>query len=184
MKIAYSALYSHPLPENHRFPMLKYELVPQQLIYEGTVITSQFIEPQAILYDDLILTHSSTYISNLKLGRMSAKEMRKIGFPYSKQLVDREEKITQGTIDVSIEAFKHGIGFNIAGGTHHAFEDSGEGFCIYNDIACATNFLLKNKPAGIPTQDDESGDTSLFDQVKNYIRITYEKPGEVYLGHI
>ncbi len=144
MKIAYSEIFAHQLPKNHRFPMLKYELIPEQLLYEGTISKHQFIIPNPVESNTLLLTHSKEYLNKLNFATISPKEMRKIGFPYSKTLIKREEIITQGTIDVSLSALQEGIGFNIAGGTHHAYADSGEGFCIYNDIACASNFLLKN----------------------------------------
>lgn len=142
MRIAYSSVYKHPLPEGHRFPMMKYELLPEQLIYEGSVPESVFFVPDKISNERLALTHTAEWINKLNTGNISAKEQRKIGFPYSPGLIHREKVITQGTLDAAFHALNAGCGANIAGGTHHAYADSGEGFCLLNDMAVAANALL------------------------------------------
>lgn len=144
-KIAWNQLYCHPLPETHRFPMQKYNLLPEQLLYEGTVNSTQFINPGQVEDQIILLTHTEEYLKKLNQMDLSATEIRKIGFPLSSILVAREKVIMQGTIDASLCALHDGIAFNIAGGTHHAFTDRGEGFCLLNDIAIAANYLLKMK---------------------------------------
>jgi acetoin utilization deacetylase AcuC-like enzyme len=142
LKIAYDPLYAHPLPEGHRFPMLKYELIPEQLLYEGTIKEDNLFRPQPCPDDIVLLTHTEEYLRKLKEQTLSAKEQRHIGFPQSTQLTQRELVIAQGTIDCCHHAFLHGVALNVAGGTHHAFADRGEGFCLLNDFAVAANYLL------------------------------------------
>lgn len=142
MKIVYDPMYAHPLPEGHRFPMLKYELIPEQLLYEGTVSAADLFSPQPCTDDILLLTHDGDYLAKLKEQRLSDREQRKIGFPQSPELTLRELIITQGTIDCCHHAMRDGVAFNVAGGTHHAYRDRGEGFCLLNDMATAANYLL------------------------------------------
>ncbi len=142
LKIAYDPLYAHPLPEGHRFPMLKYELIPGQLLYEGTISPGNIFSPAACTDDIVLLTHGEAYVNKLKHQTLSAKEQRHIGFNQSPALTLREFKITQGTIDCCEHAFKNGLSLNVAGGTHHAFADRGEGFCLLNDFAVAANYLI------------------------------------------
>jgi acetoin utilization deacetylase AcuC-like enzyme len=147
LKIAYRKEYAHPLPENHRFPMEKYELLPEQLLYEGTVTESNFFSPELLCEDDILAIHKEEYWQKLKDLTLSRKEERRTGFPLSAALVKRERIINQGTIDAAKYALQYGVAMNIAGGTHHAFTDRGEGFCLLNDIAIAAQYLLKNKKA-------------------------------------
>lgn len=147
LKIAFDPIYAHPLPEGHRFPMLKYELIPEQLLYEGTIKEENLFSPQACPDEIILLTHTSEYLDKLKHQTLSAKEQRHIGFPQSPQLTQRELIIAQGTIDCCHFAMEHGISLNVAGGTHHAFADRGEGFCLLNDFAVAANYLLHRKLA-------------------------------------
>lgn len=147
LHIAFDPIYAHPLPEGHRFPMLKYELIPEQLLHEGTITRSNLISP-GLCPDEVVLwTHTPEYVSKLKMQTLSAKEQRHIGFPQSPQLTQREWKITQGTIDCCHAAVKWGVALNVAGGTHHAFADRGEGFCLLNDFAVAANYLLHHQLA-------------------------------------
>lgn len=141
-------MYSHPLPAGHRFPMLKYELIPAQLKYEGVVNEANFFEPQILTDEEtILLTHDSQYWKRLKTLTLSYHEERRIGFPLSEQLVERELRICQGTIDSALYAMQFGVSFNSAGGTHHAGSDWGEGFCLLNDQAVAANYLVYNKIA-------------------------------------
>jgi acetoin utilization deacetylase AcuC-like enzyme len=144
LKIAYSAKYCHPLPEGHRFPMEKYNLLPEQLIYEGTVNESNFFEPKALEMKWICNTHKQQYLDKLISLSLSKSEIRKTGFPLTEALVQREIHIMHGSIQAALYALEFGIGMNIAGGTHHAFTDRGEGFCLLNDIAITANFLLAN----------------------------------------
>ncbi len=143
LKIAYSPVYKYELPDGHRFPMEKYELLPEQLLYEGTITEESFFHPKALDEDTILLTHDKQYWNQLKNLDLTAKEIRKIGFPLSKALVERGRHIAQGTIDCARYAQQYGVAMNIAGGTHHSFTDRGEGFCLLNDIAIASNYLLK-----------------------------------------
>jgi acetoin utilization deacetylase AcuC-like enzyme len=135
-------LYRLPLPEHHRFPMLKYELLPEQLMHHGIITSKQFISPVKCPTEIIELVHSKAYLSKLLHQELSDKEQRSIGFPQSPQLVDRELHIMQGTIDCALHAIRHNTcSLNIAGGTHHAFADRGEGFCLLNDMAIAAEYL-------------------------------------------
>ena len=147
IRIAHHSIYAHPLPEGHRFPMLKYEMLPEQLVREGTCQREQFFAPTRILDEHIIQTHCAAYYKQLKQVSLSKKEVRKIGFPLSKELIERECIIAQGTLAGCEFALKNGVSFNIAGGTHHAFFDRGEAFCLLNDQAIAANYLLTTKKA-------------------------------------
>ena len=147
LHIAFDPIYAHPLPEGHRFPMLKYELIPEQLLYEGTITEANIFSSKACPDDTILLTHQIEYLNKLKNQTLSAKEQRHIGFPQSPALTQRELIITQGTIDCCFHAMEAGVSLNVAGGTHHAFADRGEGFCLLNDFAVAANYLLQQKLA-------------------------------------
>ncbi|GAK88304.1 histone deacetylase [Nonlabens ulvanivorans] len=146
--IAFHPIYKHPLPDGHRFPMVKYELLPQQLLLEGTANLTDFFEPSILCSDiDVLRVHTSEYLENLKSLNLDRKAARKLGFPLSNQLVERELRIAQGTIDGCMKAFKHGVAMNIAGGTHHAYTDHGEAFCLLNDQAIAARYLQHHQLA-------------------------------------
>jgi len=142
IKIAWHPLYAHPLPEGHRFPMLKYELIPEQLLHEGTIEQQNLFSPEPVSEDTILLTHEKLYWEQLRDLTLPAKDQRRIGFPLNDQLLGRELRITQGTIDGAHFALNHGIAFNVAGGTHHAGSNWGEGFCLLNDQAITANYLL------------------------------------------
>jgi len=142
LKIAYHSLYAHPLPEGHRFPMLKYELIPGQLLHEGLITQENLVAPGILDDETILLTHDHTYYKHLTEQTLEPKEQRRIGFPLTGRLVERERRIAQGTIDACHFAFEYGIAFNVAGGTHHAGSNWGEGFCLLNDQAIAANYLL------------------------------------------
>jgi len=135
LKIAYHDIYKHPLPEGHRFPMIKYELLPQQLLLEGTCITENFFEPNIPNNQHILRAHTEAYYKDLQDLTLDARAARKIGFPLSDGLVEREVIIADGTIKASDFALKYGIAMNIAGGTHHAYSNRGEAFCLLNDQA-------------------------------------------------
>ncbi len=145
LKIAHSPIYAHPLPEGHRFPMLKYELIPEQLLYEGSIQSDHLFVPSTCSAEDILLTHEADYYQRLIDQQLSPSEQRVIGFPQSLELIQRELMITQGTIDCALFALENGCAMNVAGGTHHAFADRGEGFCLLNDMAVAANCLLQRK---------------------------------------
>lgn len=143
--IAFHPIYQHPLPDGHRFPMLKYELLPQQLVHEGTATLSDFFEPDICDLNHVLAVHKQTYVDDLLHLTLNAKAARKIGFPLSKELVMRELIIAQGTIVGAQKSFETKVSFNIAGGTHHAYSTHGEAFCLLNDQAIASQFLLDHK---------------------------------------
>jgi acetoin utilization deacetylase AcuC-like enzyme len=142
LKIAYAPIYAHPLPEGHRFPMLKYELIPGQLVYEGSITQENLFAPRQCIDEVVIWTHDKVYLNKLLNQTLTEREQRHIGFPQSPALTERELIIAQGTIDCCYHATNNGVAFNVAGGTHHAFADRGEGFCMLNDMAIAANYLL------------------------------------------
>lgn len=147
IKIAWHQLYAHPLPEGHRFPMLKYELIPEQLLHQGLISKRNLFEPVPLTEDIILMTHQQQYWESLRDSTLSPKEQRRIGFPLTSQLLEREIRIARGTIDGALFAINKGVAFNGAGGTHHAGSFWGEGFCLLNDQAVAANYLLNNELA-------------------------------------
>lgn len=141
LKIAYHSIYKHNLPDGHRFPMEKYDLLPQQLIYEGTCDEENFFNPEVPNNKYFFMVHDAAYVSDLMNMTLNQKAARKIGFPLSEELIAREMIIADGTIKASKFALKYGIAMNIAGGTHHAFTNKGEGFCMLNDQAIGARYL-------------------------------------------
>lgn len=125
--------------------MDKYELLPEQLIYEGTISEENFFYPQKLSDDEVLRTHTSEYFAKLINQTLSYKESRKIGFPMTSELVHRGLHIARGTYQCALYAKEYGVSMNIAGGTHHAYADHGEGFCVFNDIAIASHLLLDRK---------------------------------------
>jgi acetoin utilization deacetylase AcuC-like enzyme len=128
MRIAFDPIYAHPLPEGHRFPMLKYELIPEQLLHEGSITPGQLFSPEPCKEEIILLTHDKIYFDKLIGQTLTPSEQRKIGFPQSPELTFRELMITQGTIDCCHFAMSDGVALNVAGGTHHAFRDRGKVF--------------------------------------------------------
>ena len=142
LKVAWSEKYVLPLPPNHRFPMSKYEVLPQQLLHEGTITNANIFHPGPVEERWILATHMQNYWERLSTLTLSPSEIRRTGFPLTPELVDREVLIANGTIMCTNYAIDHGIAMNIAGGTHHAFTNRGEGFCLLNDQAIAANYLL------------------------------------------
>jgi len=147
LNIAFHPKYQLPLPEKHRFPMEKYDLLPRQLIHDGTCLKEDFFIPTPIDISIIERVHEPEYIQKLLNLNLNKSEIRKIGFPLSKGLVEREIIIAGGTIQGAIKAFETGIAMNIAGGTHHAFKRRGEAFCLLNDQAIAAQYLIDQKLA-------------------------------------
>ena len=147
LRVAWTDEYVLSLPPHHRFPMSKYEVLPQQLLHEGTLSAGNFFRPAPIDESYVLLTHSPDYFNKLCTLSLSPMEIRRTGFPLSREVVSRELFIMNGTLECARYALRHGIAMNIAGGTHHAFTDRGAGFCLLNDIAIAANFLLKEELA-------------------------------------
>lgn len=142
LRISYSEAFPIPLPDGHKFPFRKYELVRQQLEYEGVIKASQLFVPELVGDQMIHLTHCSDWWSRAKARELEAKEYRRIGFPNVPELVSRSWSSASGTFRAAEYALQDGAAMNLAGGTHHAFYDRGEGFCLLNDIAIAANSLL------------------------------------------
>ena len=132
-----SARYTIPLPEGHRFPIAKYEMLRARVLAEGLVPPERLHEPARATRDALLLVHGADYVDRLTAATLSAAEMRRIGFPWSPQLVERSYRAVGGTCEAVDGALRDGVAMNLAGGTHHAFPDHGEGFCVFNDVAVA-----------------------------------------------
>ena len=141
LKIAFHPIYKHPLPKGHRFPMEKYELLPQQLLYEGTCSGNNFFEPTKPNDKYILAVHEPEYYYDLLNITLDQRAARKIGFPLSEVLVEREVIIADGTIKASEYALQNGIAMNISGGTHHAYTNRGEAFCLLNDQAIGARYL-------------------------------------------
>lgn len=128
--------------------MEKYDLLPQQLLYEGTVTQENFFSPRPITESEILAVHDQAYWHRLSHLQLTDKEIRRSGFPLTEALVERELTINGGTIQATEFAIKHGVAMNIAGGTHHAYSNRAEGFCLLNDVAIAAAYLLNNGLAG------------------------------------
>jgi acetoin utilization deacetylase AcuC-like enzyme len=142
-RIFYSPYYYAYIGENHVFPIRKFELVRDKLLGEGTLQSSEIFEPQPAEIEQVLLVHTEDYISRLRNGTLTAKEIRKLGLPWSESLVRRSFLATSGTINGARHALVNGVASNLAGGTHHAFPDRGEGFCVLNDVAVAIEVLKR-----------------------------------------
>ncbi len=142
LKVAYSPIYHVTLPEGHRFPMAKYELLPMQLVHEGILDEDCFFEPTVLDEPTILLTHTPDYVTRMLTLTLSEREIREIGFPIHEAFVRRTRAIAQGTIQGALYAMQYGCAMNAAGGTHHAFAYKGGGFCLFNDVAIAANYLL------------------------------------------
>ena len=144
MDIAYAPCYVLDVPEGHRFPMRKYALLREQLLHEGVALDEHFFEPRAMSQRTLLLAHEEDYWRRTQNGEWTRQEERRSGFPWSHAMVQRERVIMQGTLECAQRALKSGsVAMNIAGGTHHAFSNRAEGFCILNDFAITSLHLLK-----------------------------------------
>lgn len=143
LPIAFSPVYRLQLPEGHRFPMLKYELIHEQLLYEGTCTDANFFAPAPVDDRWVLGVHTPEYVHQLQTLTVPPAMVRRIGFPLTPELIEREWIITQGTIDCTERAMREGVAMNVAGGTHHAYPDRGEGFCLLNDVGVAAHYLLE-----------------------------------------
>ena len=132
-----SAKYIFPLPDGHRFPVAKYAMLRDRVVAEGIVTPDHVRDPAAATDDELLLVHTAEYVRRFSQGSLDAAEIRRLGFPWSTALVERSRRAVGGTLESSRHALQHGVAMNLAGGTHHAFADHGEGFCVYNDVAIA-----------------------------------------------
>jgi acetoin utilization deacetylase AcuC-like enzyme len=145
--IAHAPVYAHAVPDGHRFPMGKYELIPAQLLHEGVITQQNIHAPTTCPTNVVLAAHCANYVAKLQNLQLTAKEQRAIGFTQSQALIQREFIIMQGTINCALAAIQNGIALNVAGGTHHAFTNRGEGFCLLNDMAIAAHYLLNHQLA-------------------------------------
>jgi acetoin utilization deacetylase AcuC-like enzyme len=132
-----SAHYVIPLPEGHRFPIAKYALVRDALLAEGVVRREAVHDPARATHEQLRRIHGAEYVQALLDGTLAPAAVRRLGFPWSPALVERSLRAVGGTLEAAHHAMVHGVAMNLAGGTHHAFADHGEGFCVFNDVAVA-----------------------------------------------
>ena len=140
MKIFSTARYVLPLPEGHRFPMEKYARLAERVVAElGTRHT--VLEPEAAQDADLVRAHTPDWVARVSAGSLTREEVRRIGFPWSEEMVERSRRSAGATIAACHAALEDGISVNLAGGTHHAFADRGEGYCVFNDTAVAARAL-------------------------------------------
>jgi acetoin utilization deacetylase AcuC-like enzyme len=143
MLVSYTPRYYADIGEGHVFPIRKFELVCNRLLGEGTLHPADIVEPQPAAIADVLLVHTEDYITRLRQGRLTAREIRRLGLPWSKALVRRSFLAAGGTLNAARWALRQGVGSNLAGGTHHAFPDHGEGFCVLNDVAIAIRALVR-----------------------------------------
>jgi acetoin utilization deacetylase AcuC-like enzyme len=144
VKAFYSDHFVLPLPEGHRFPMAKYHRLRERLVSDGILNEGDLHEARPVAWDDLRLVHTDTYLRDVGDGTLPREAQRRIGFPWSLQLVERARRSVGATIQAAHAALVDNIAANLAGGTHHAFPDRGEGFCVFNDVAVACCMLLRD----------------------------------------
>lgn len=143
LKVFYSPYYYADIGEGHVFPIRKFELVRDCLLEEKTLASGEIVEPEPASVEDVLLVHTEDYVSRLINGNLTQKEIRRLGLPWSKSLVRRSFLATSGTINAAKSALENGVASNLAGGTHHAFPNRGEGFCVLNDVAIAIRVLQR-----------------------------------------
>ncbi|HKR02086.1 MAG TPA: histone deacetylase [Pyrinomonadaceae bacterium] len=143
-RVFYTPRYYADIGEGHVFPIRKFELVRDRLLREGTLRPPDIVEPQPAPLEDVLLVHTDDYVTRLRSGTLTPREIRRLGLPWSKALVRRSFLAAGGTLNTARWALSEGVGSNLAGGTHHAFPDRGEGFCVLNDVAIAIRALQRN----------------------------------------
>ena len=142
MKLYYTDQFDLPLPEGHQFPISKYRLLRERIALADWAKSCELVVPPAATDEQLCLIHDAAYVRRIQNGTISEKEIRRIGFPWSPELVERSRRSTGATIAAAHTAYEtSSISINLAGGTHHAFRDRGEGFCVFNDVAVAARVL-------------------------------------------
>ncbi len=141
MRVCYCDGYFVPLPDKHPFPMGKFPALQQILLREGLLKSVDIYEPSEASWHDLRLVHSEDYLQKLAGGSVDRREERRLGLPWSAALVTRSRLAVGGTLLAARMALTDGVAANLAGGTHHAFPDYGEGFCVLNDIAVSIAVL-------------------------------------------
>jgi acetoin utilization deacetylase AcuC-like enzyme len=181
MKCSYHPGYRIPLPAGHPFPISKYPLLRDQLLAEGVLAACDILEPEPIDIETLALVHTGEYLNKLQSSGLSPSEQRRLGLPWSDALWQRSRLASGGTLLAARTALGIGLAGNLAGGTHHAFADHGEGFCVLNDVAVATAKLRAEgaiERAAIVDLDVHQGNgtAAIFESVKEVF--TFSMHGE------
>jgi acetoin utilization deacetylase AcuC-like enzyme len=151
LRAFYSDTFVLPLPDHHRFPMAKYRMLREQLLADAVLDARDLAVPAAASDDELLLVHERAYVDAIVHGTLDAAMQRRIGFPWSPEMVERSRRSVGATIAAGREVVRttrdatteHAVAANLAGGTHHAFADRGEGYCVFNDVAVAARVLLE-----------------------------------------
>jgi len=146
MKLFYSDTFELPLPDSHRFPMAKYTLLRERIVASHLSDHCDLLLPPSASDEELLLAHSFEYLSRIKSGQLTDLQIRRIGFPWSEAMVERSRRSTGATIAAAESAILDGLSANLAGGTHHAFENSGQGYCVFNDVCVAARVIQKREP--------------------------------------
>jgi acetoin utilization deacetylase AcuC-like enzyme len=181
MKYSYHPSYQVPLPPGHPFPMTKFSLLKDQLQSEGLLAPGEILEPEPLDLETVELVHTPGYLAKLQAAGLSAAEQRRLGVPWSEALWRRSRLAAAGTLLAARAALAHGVAGNLAGGTHHAFADHGEGFCVINDVAIATCKLREEaaiQRAAIIDLDVHQGNgtAAIFEQLDDVF--TFSMHGE------
>src|SRR6185369_6506518 len=165
MRVFYTPRYYAEIGDGHIFPIRKFELVRDKLLAEGTLDPSELSEPTPASIEDVRRVHTEDYVSRLCDGTLTDKEIRRLGLPWSESLVTRSFYAVGGTIAAALQSLNDGYSSNLAGGTHHAFPDRGEGFCVLNDVAIAIRALRRDRivrRASIVDLDVHQGNGTAF----------------------
>jgi acetoin utilization deacetylase AcuC-like enzyme len=141
VKVFYSDHFVPPLPEGHRFPMAKYSMLRERVAADGICGLGELRTPRAVTDEEILRAHAPRYLMRVVSGELTEKEMRRIGFPWSERMVERSRRASGGTLGACLAALDEGFAANLAGGTHHAFSDRGEGYCVFNDSAIAASAI-------------------------------------------
>ena len=147
MRAFYSDHFVLPLPEGHKFPMAKYSRLRERIVAEGIIAPGDLDEAPEASWDEIRLVHDASYVDAVATGTVPREIQRRIGFPWSPGMVERSRRSVGATIAAARAALDEGVAANLAGGTHHAFADRGEGFCVFNDVAVATRVLQRDHEA-------------------------------------
>lgn len=146
MKIFYSDTFELPLPEKHRFPMSKYRLLREKIASSSKFRDAELLVPAGATDQELATVHQPEYIRRVEMGELTELEIRRLGFPWSPELMERSRRSVGASIEAGRAALTEGISVNLAGGTHHAFPDAGQGYCVFNDVAVAARVLQSDQP--------------------------------------
>ena len=144
MRVSYSPGYYAPISNTHVFPMGKFEGLYRYLTAQKIIAESDVVEPRMVDMSNLLAVHTSRYAEGILTGKLERRELKRLGLPWSERLAVRSRLAVQGTINAALMALQDGISGNLAGGTHHAMPDYGEGFCVFNDVAVAVRVLQQS----------------------------------------